>query len=410
MTATTTIEESFDPLGEHFDDPYPIYAGARDSAPIFYSPRFDAWIVTRYDDVREALRRPEVFGSANALRPLSPVSPRAMEVLVQCHPLTQASITTDGEVQRPFRALLNRAVAPGKVAALRPLLRRRAEALIDGFVGNGRADLVEEFAYPLALETIAEIAGLDPEDLPVIKRGSVSVSALTFARLDEDAQVGAAQDLQAFQRLLRDHLERRREAPRDDALGAIAAALAPGRAPLEFMQTASMLTAAQELVLPGHTTSVAMIGNALVRLLERRERWELLVERPDLVPGAVEEVARFDNPVHGFLRVTTRPARLAGRELPAGAEVLLVYASANRDEALCAHPEVFDLTRPPTRHLGFALGPHFCPGAPLGRVQVGIALEALLRRLPRLRPDPEHPIVLRRDFTMRGPLAFHASW
>jgi cytochrome P450 len=163
MTTVSALEEIFDPLGEHFEDPYPIYAHAREHAPIFYSRRFDAWVVTRYDDIRTALRRPEVFASTNALRPLSPVGPAAMEVLMRCHPVAQSSITTDGEIQRPFRSLLNAALSPRRVAALEPLLRHRADELIDGIVGDGHADLISRFAYPLPLETIARIAGLDPE-------------------------------------------------------------------------------------------------------------------------------------------------------------------------------------------------------------------------------------------------------
>ncbi len=410
MTAVSALDEVFDPLGDHFDDPYPIYAHAREHAPIFYSPRVDAWVVTRYDDVRTALRSPDVFASTNALRPLSPVGPAAMEVLMRCHPVAESSITTDGEVQRPFRHLLNTALSPRRVAALEPMLRRRADELIDGMIGDGHADLISRFAYPLPLETIGRIAGLDPEDLPIIRSGSIGTSALSFARLDAQEQVVAAHQLQAFQQVLLAQLERRRSEPRDDALGAIAAALAPGDEPLEFMQAASLLTAAQELVLPGHTTSVAMIGNGVVRLLEDRARWQRLVDDPELVGRAVEEIARFDNPVHGFLRVTTRPTTLAGEELPTGSEVLLVYASANRDEALCEHPDVFDITRSPTHHLGFALGSHFCPGAPLGRMQVGIALETLVRRLPTLRLAGDGPVPLRRDFTMRGPLALHVEW
>ncbi len=124
----------------------------------------------------------------------------------------------------------------------------------------------------------------------------------------------------------------------------------------------------------------------------------------------MEEVARYDNPVHGFLRVTTAPVTIAGTELPAGSDVLLVYSSANRDEELCERPEEFDLERPPTHHLGFALGAHFCPGAPLRRLQVGIALETLVRRLPGLRRADDGPVRLRRDFTMRGPLELLATW
>lgn len=416
MTTSPPVEtpspfaERFDPLGADFDDPFPAYAYARAHAPVFFSERIGAWVVTRYDDVRAALRAPELFASTNALRPLTVPCDAAMEILRTCYPMTEGSITLDGAAQRPFRARLNATLAPKRVAALEPELRRRADELVDAFAGAGRADLIADYGYPLALETIAHVAGLDRDALPVIRDGSIALSALTFARLDPDRQVAAARQLQAIQRVLLDHLEARRAEPRDDGLGAIAAALAPGVEPMDFMQTAQLLTVAVELVLPGHTTSVAMIGNGLVRLLEDRSRWERLVADPDLPPNAVEEVARFDNPVHGFLRVTTAPATVAGVELPAGSEVLLVYASANRDDALCERPDEFDIGRAPTHHLGFALGAHFCPGAPLGRLQVGIALGTLLRRLPGLRRDGDEPVRLRRDFTMRGPVELRVRW
>lgn len=410
MTATTSLGEVFDPLGEHFENPYEIYEFAREHAPLFFSPRFNAWIVTRYEDVRAALRAPAVFSSANALRPLSPLHPQAVDVLATGYPTTASSLTSDGEQQRPFRALLTSALTPARVAALEPFIRERAAELVDAFIAEGRIELMSRFAYPLPIEVIAHIVGLDRTDLPIVERCSASLSALTFGRLDAEAQVDAAHKMLALQQLLLGHLRRRRTEPRDDGFTAMVTSLAPEQGPLEFLQEAMLITVAQELVLPGHTTSIAMIGNGVLRLLEHPEQWELLVRQPGLIGNAVEEIIRFENPVQGFLRITTQPTTLAGTELPAGAEVLLFYSSAGRDRALCDSPEVFDITRKPTMHLGFGRGVHYCPGAGLGKLQVGIALETLVRRLPGLRLSPGQVVRMRRDLAMRSPLELHVQW
>jgi cytochrome P450 len=164
------------------------------------------------------------------------------------------------------------------------------------------------------------------------------------------------------------------------------------------------------VMVAGHTTTSSLLGTGLVHLLEDRSRWLLLRERPELIPGAVEEMARFDPAVQSFFRVTTRPAEVGGVRLEPGTELLLLYGSANRDEALCEHPEEFDITRAPTRHLAFGMGLHACVGAGLARTELRVSLETLTRRLPDLRLDTDQEIRIRPGLNHRGPWWLHVTW
>jgi cytochrome P450 len=136
----------------------------------------------------------------------------------------------------------------------------------------------------------------------------------------------------------------------------------------------------------------------------------MLCAHPELIPAAVEEAARYDTAVQGFRRITTRPVTLAGTDLPAGAEVFVAFGAANRDEARYDRPDVFDITRAPTRHLAFGHGAHACPGAKLARDQVRIALETLTRRLPGLRLTPDRPVTMLPTLIHRSPQRLDLIW
>jgi cytochrome P450 len=159
----------------------------------------------------------------------------------------------------------------------------------------------------------------------------------------------------------------------------------------------------QNLLIAGHLTTTALIGTALLHLLHDRPQWELLCARPELIPAAVEEAARFDTALQGFRRITTRPATIAGTDLPAGAAVFVAFGSANRDEAGGGRPDVFDITRTPVRHLAFGHGVHGCPGAQLAREQVKITLETLTSRVPGLRLAPGHDSTMLPTMIHRSP-------
>ncbi|WP_051458940.1 cytochrome P450 [Microbispora sp. ATCC PTA-5024] len=391
-------------------DPYPRYAEAREAPGLTFLPEMDAWLVSRDADVREVLRRPGDFSSANALRGGQVPPPAVLAELARGLGGSPVVVTSDGPAHQRYRAPLVRGLSPARVAAIAPYVAERAEALIAGFAQAGRVELVGAYSRRLPGEVVGRLLGLDPEDVPVAVEASYRAEELFFQPGGEREKVAAAREVVALQHLLDGYARRRRDDPRDDLCTEVVQALAPGRAPLTAEQRSELVSNLQNLLIAGHLTTTALIGTAVLHLLEDPARWDLLRERPDLIPAAVEECARYDAPVQAFRRLTTRPVTLAGTELPAGAAVLVAYGSANRDGERHERPDELDVTRAARRHVAFGHGAHACPGAQLAREQVRITLETLARLLPGLRLDPDRPVVMAPTLIHRSPEELHLLW
>jgi cytochrome P450 len=411
MTAVRSLGEVYDPLGAHLQDPYPFYARARRDEPVFFSPVVGAWILTRYDDVRQVLRAPEVFSSARKLRPLAPLPPTVAAVLREGYQLDPPGLMlSDGPGHRRLRAPVAHALSPARVDAAEPFIRRRAEELVDALAGDRHVELMSRYANLLPLNVISHLCDLAPEDEPVAFAGSYRASRVFFVRLPEPEQVAAARDSVAFQRLCGSYVRIRHADPGDDLVSELVTAVAPGGGPLPLPLETQLARTLMTVILAGHVTTAGLIGAAVRHLLANREQWELLCQRPALIPQAVEEAARYDTPTHAFLRLARHEVTVGGIRLPAGSEVLAVFAAANRDPALCKRPEEFDITRPPTRHLAFGAGPHACVGALLGRRQAEVTLEVLTRRLPNLRLVPDQDFKVQGDLVVRSLSALRLAW
>jgi cytochrome P450 len=259
-------------------------------------------------------------------------------------------------------------------------------------------------------EVIGHLFGLDPADVPIAVRGSYRAEELVFHPLEEDQQIGAARDVVALQHMLDGYARRRSANPGDDLCSEMVRVLAPASAELSDDQRGELVSNLQNLLIAGHLTTAALIGTAVLHLLRHRSQWELLCARPQLIPAAVEEAARYDTAVQGFRRITTRPVTLAGVDLPAGAAVFVAFGSANRDEAEYDRPDEFDITRTPAPHLAFGHGVHGCPGSQLAREQIRITLETLTRRLPGLRIVPDEPVTMLPTLIHRSPQALTLTW
>ncbi|WP_203898756.1 cytochrome P450 [Virgisporangium aliadipatigenens] len=399
------LAESYDPLGAHLDDPYPFYRRARATEPVFHSPRLDAWVVTRFADVDAILKDPAAFSSVNSIRPVRQLYPGTFAALAGGYPPAPDHITSDGEAHRRFRAPYAKWLTLATAKELEPAIRERADALLESIVDGSTVDLVSRFASPLPVRTAAVVFGIAPEDVEAVRIGSESLFSLGSADLDEAAEARAAHDVVAFQHIVAGYVRQRHAAPGEDLISAVVAALAPGAPPLPFDRESELVGTVCSTIGAGHITTTDTIGNAVRLLLEEPDRWRLLRERPELIPNAVEEVLRFESPVPTIFRRATRAVTVAGVDIPAGADLLLVFASAHRDEERYPDAERFDVTRTPSRHFGFGAGPHTCVGAPLARAQARIALRLLTERLPTLRAAPGHAVRLKRAVNVRGPLA-----
>ncbi|MGW7428370.1 cytochrome P450 [Streptomyces sp. NPDC054861] len=429
-------------------DPYPLYARARRTDGLTYVPELDAWLVARDRDVREVLLRPEDFSSAQALRPDVMPSPAAFRVLAGGFGRRPTVVSTDGAAHRRYRAPLNRGLSAARVTALTAYAAEVATGLLDTFAAEGHTELMSTYARALPGAVIGRLIGLDPRDLPTAVRGGHRAEQLLFRPMEEREQIAAARDVVALHHLLDRYVRDRRARPRDDLCSTMVAALAPedgpaseglapddglaseglapddgsaagsrprplpGSRPLTEDQRAELVSNLQNLLIAGHLTTTALIGTALLHLLRHREQWELLCARPDLIPGAVEEAARYDTAVQGFRRTTTRPVVLSGTELPAGATVFVAYGSANRDETRHPGADTFDITRPatPTRHVSFGHGAHGCPGSRLARTQLRLTLELFTRRLPGLRLAEGQEVAMSPTLIHRSPETLHLTW
>ncbi|AGL16888.1 cytochrome P450 [Actinoplanes sp. N902-109] len=405
------LAAGYDPLGVHAEDPYPFYAEARRREPVFWSPRADAWVVTRSGDVETVLKDPAGFSSVNSLRPIRPLFPATVAVLAEGGPPAPDHVTSDGAVHRRLRQPYARHLtAPGRIKAMEPEIRRRADALVAAFAAGGSADLVARFAKPLPLQTAVALFGFDPADTATVREGSEAAFRLGSVDLGEAEEVAAARSLLAFKRLVLGYVRQRRATPTGDLISDVVAALADGDGPLTGDREAALVTTLTSTFGAGHITTADLIGTALKLLAGHPEQWELLVRHPGLIPAAVEEVLRFEAPIPTMFRRTTRAVVLSGVEIPAGADVLVVFASANRDEERAADADRFDITRRPGRHFAFGAGVHTCVGAAPARAQARIALQVLAERLPGLRPVPGREVPVRRSITIRGPLALELAW
>lgn len=373
----------FDPaVAEH---PFPFYAALRREAPVYVVPGLGFLLVSRYAPCVEALRQPEVFSSrfAAAMQArLGGPQPALASIQAQGWPPVDTLLTNDPPSHTRYRALVTRAFSARRVARMEAAIRALARELAAGLVGAGDVDLVERFAVPLPLTIIADQLGVSRDDLPRFKTWSDDSVAPLGQMIGPERELECARSVVEMQHYFAERLAERRVAPRDDLLSDLVHARVEGERPLE---TEELLSVIQQLLVAGNETTTHAIAAAVQLLLEHPEQAARLRREPALVPNAVDEVLRLETPVQGMWRVAARDAELAGVAIPAGSFLMLRYAAANRDEAVFADPDRFDVGRENAReHLAFGLGIHFCVGAALARAEAAAAVEALLA-LPDLR-------------------------
>ena len=353
-------------------DPGSFFAELRQSCPVGRAPAFGGfWLLSRYDDVHDAARRPETFSSAQGISiPVNPFPP------VLC-------LEQDDPEHAVWRALMRPWFAPPRIAAMEPAVRQVVTALIDQVVDDGRCDLARDVANPVPPIVIAKLLGLPESDWPWF-HGQIDKFLALIAQGDVEASTAAVTELLGY---LMTALDERRSNPRADMLSDIAQLKVDG----EQIEIGQALSLALLLLIGGHETTMGAMGGLLYRVGTDPTLRDRLIAQPHLVVAAVEEALRLEPSLPGLGRVTTEETSVAGVTIPKGERVMLLYGSANRDPAVFDHPELFDIDRPNnSRHLTFGAGPHRCVGAPLGRLELRVVLEEVLRRMPRYRvSDPD---------------------
>ncbi|GAA2581830.1 cytochrome P450 [Actinomadura fulvescens] len=392
----------------YLEDPYPLYARARREAPVFHSPEFGLWFVTRYHDVWAVLKDTARFSSRFLMRTPADASPAVSETLQEAYPELPMLVNDDPPGHTRTRNLVSRAFAPRLVAALEPSIRTIVTRLVDGFADDGGADLIAELAYPVPIEIICTLIGLPAESRDQLKRWTDDLVTLGAPGTDDERRLACARGSVAFQRYLTAQIEARRDAPRDDLLTALINARADGDRPLDVAELVNLLIV---LIFAGHETTTNLIGNLLVLLLARPEILRAIRDDPTLTEDVIAEGLRMDTPVQGMFRTTTEEVTLGGARIPAGAQVMVLFGSANRDEAVFSDPDRFDPGRGNNhRHLGFGHGIHACLGASLARLETRIILDTVAERLPNPKLDPGRPPTYAPSLMHRGPQGLHMVW
>jgi cytochrome P450 PksS len=362
-------------------NPYPFYARLRSEAPVYPVPLPDgrtAWLITRYDDVAAALKY-ERFAKdqRNALTPgqvaRQPWVPKMFE------PLARNMLDLDPPDHTRLRALVHKAFTPRLVERIRPRIEALTAALLAQVQAKGCMDLIRDYALPAPTTIIAEMLGVPVEDRHKFHRWS---SMIVSATTSDWRRLTAIPSIWQFLRYIRKLIRGRRAGPRDDLLGALVQTEEAG----EQLSEDELLAMVFLLLVAGHETTVNLIGNGTLALLEHPRQMERLRNDPALIGPAVEELLRYYSPVETATeRYAREDVRVAGVTIPQGSLVFAVLASANRDERQFADPDALDLAREPNRHLAFGQGTHFCLGASLARLEGQIAIHTLLTRAPDLR-------------------------
>jgi cholest-4-en-3-one 26-monooxygenase len=297
----------------------------------------------------------------------------------------------DGPEHRRQRAILSRGFTPRMVKRLGERARAAMEACIEAVATRGACEFVGALAAPLPLLLIADMLGLEAGSFELFRRWSDATST-------GDPRVTRTPEFQALQAelegTLREEAERRRREPRDDLISAVVAAEAEGildwggEDSFAGFAKDDLVALAQFLLLAGNETTRNAISRGMLALMQHPEERDRLRARPELLPTAVEEILRWTTPVRVLRRTLLRDTELRGRRLCAGESALLLYLSANRDEEVFADPYAFRVDRQPNEHLAFGIGPHFCLGANLARMEIAVAIGLLVERLPDLRLAP----------------------
>ena len=376
-------------------NPYPVYAQMRQEVPVYKTPYYEMganpWLLTRYDDCVTLQKDPRF--TKNFERINGPgTSEQQMAAAINRHMLF-----TDPPDHTRLRSLVHQAFTPRMISAMNDRVQTIADELLNNLEGVGEFDLIKEYAFPLPIIVISELLGVPQEDREQFRRWSQTMVNDGAKGINPEAVGTAALEFILY---FSDMFERRRAEPQDDLISGLVQVEEAGDK-LDGQELISMVFL---LLIAGHETTVNLIGNGTLALLQHPDQMQFLKDDPSLIKSAIEEMLRYEGPVSATtMRWALEDVEWHGQVIPAGDMVLASLASADRDPEVFENPDVFDIRRTPNRHIAFGQGIHYCLGAPLARMEGAIALNTLLRRLPNLESAVDiHDVEWNPSILLRG--------
>lgn len=379
MTSPTGTRPTcrFDVLDRAFyQDPHPAYAWMRANRPIFWDETHELWVLTRHGDVSHVSTHADLFCSGRGVRPEQSVD--------------LSLIGLDGERHVRQRRLLNRGFSPRVIRTMEPRVRQVVTEVLDRVAGRPSCDFVSDIAVPVPLVVIAELMGLPTEDRELLGQWSDRMMAGEGRGDPEDPTFAdAAAAFGEYVGYLAEMIEdRRRTYQRGGAVGDDAVSVLVGADEEGVLESNDELTHDELtmflviLLVAGNETTRNAISGGMWAFHKFPDQWKLLGEHPEHFSTMADEICRYVSPVISFVRTATANTEIAGQPIAEGEKVLMLYQSANRDEAVFDQPDVLRVDRNPNPHLAFGIGPHVCMGINLARLEIRVLFEELIRRFP----------------------------
>lgn len=376
----------YDPFSaEVRKDPLPIYKRLRDEAPAYHLQKYDAWAISRFQDIWD-------LSSSSGLSAARGTTPA--QLLTRDQPVAPMINLMDPPEHTRLRSVIRKCFLPRNVRAIEPMARALAEDLLDAVADRDAFDAIGDFAARLSVTVACMAIGLPVEDGPQLTR-----LVQRFFSHDPDAEGMTSSGLDALAELTaycEDSVRVHRRHPGETAaaIDAVTEFAVDGRR----FSDADAASHVAMLVIGGSETFPKVFANGLLRLWEHPEQRARLVSDPSGIDDAFDEILRYDMPTQFLGRTVVDDFELHGRTLRAGQPVIFLYASANRDEREFADPDVFDIGRKPARILSFGAGNHACLGTHVARMEGRVCFEAILERFPGYEPDLDRAVRLRTEF------------
>lgn len=380
-------------------NPYPFFARLRAEDPVHpvtLADKRTAWLVSRYDDAVAVLKDERIVKNRWTAMTRAQVA-KMPWIPKPFMPLMRNILDLDPPDHTRLRALVHKAFTPRLVDAMRNRVQAVTDELLDAALRRNHADLIRDFALPLPTTIIAQMLGVAPADQHKFHRWS---SALLTLDQSQWGMLRGLPHVMAFMRFIRKLVRARRMNPQDDLTTALVQAEEAG----DQLSEDELLAMIFLLLIAGHETTVNLIGNGTLALLQHPDQLERLRRDPELIKSGVEELLRFESPLYTATeRFASEDIMIAGVKIPRGELVLAAISSANRDDRAFQDPDSLDLARQDNKHLSFGLGIHYCLGAPLARMEGQIAIATLLRRTREVRlAVPPNMLRWRRGLVLRG--------
>ena len=407
MNGDELLKQSFED-GTYFSNPFPLFAQLREKHPVFYSETLGGWVVTRFQDVSDILHNHQDYSSkGRVLHLINKLEPEVQNRLPLLHKHFATGLAhSDAPEHKRLRGLLAQAFTPKVSESMRPITRAVVQKVISRL--ESTSDLIHDVFTPVPALVVGRLLGSTESDIPDLIRWAGAINGLyeKGGLIDPEKAIYAEemlQEIRVFVTKLANERRVRRDKGELDPSQDVLAGLVNAELQGDSLSDSELVSTVVTLFVAGHETTTHLLGNGMLALLNSNSELQKIKLNSELIPNAVDEMARFDGSVPRSWRITKSTMEISGVSIPAGELVLPMLSSANRDENEFAEPDRFNLDRDTRKHLAFGRGVHVCLGAPLARIEGQEIIKEILAKFPNMRLiNNVEELQWRKDVALRG--------